>query len=88
MLNLAKRYGIEIHSQYYEGNHIMALNPFENHQLQDYCFYFRKYQDKLVPLVLKMWKIQTRYWQLIKLKQNNKQEPMFYLESCIKEDWI
>jgi hypothetical protein len=72
MQHLVKKHKIEVHPQYYSGKHILALSPQERLHLEDYSEYYRRHQDKLVPLVMKMWKLKDRYWHLIEAKQEGK----------------
>ena len=40
--------------------------------MQDYSEYYRKHQDKLVPMVMKMWGLKHRYFHLLQLKKEGK----------------
>ena len=40
--------------------------------MEDYSEYYRKHQEKLVPMVMKMWGLKHRYWHLLQLKKEGK----------------
>ena len=69
MLELAKKYKVSLHPQFYEGNNIFALRQGDNRLMKDYSDYYQEHKEKLVPMVKKMWAMKKRYWHLFELKE-------------------
>lgn len=72
MFELAKKHKIALHPQYYKGKNIFALGEKDKRAMGDYSEYYRKHQDRLVPMVMKIWRIQGRYLHLMQLKREGK----------------